>query len=253
MPEILYDKEFIDEMKAKRDEMDLMIKIAEAEQISIDTLLDEVTRNPVSEEEENAFFARSQSKTLRVIQRTFRQEARKSVRHALPRMVQFAAAVVLLFFIGLSTAVATVAPVRYQLMNFLINIEREYTELSLVETGEEIDVPEGWRGHYYPAFIPEGYELNRILGDEDLTRVWYVKSDDEILSYTEYGPDSATNIDTEDAEISYITIHGKPVFMARKENYAVMTWSEHDRYFVCWITGEADALPQVVESIQRIR
>ena len=62
----------------------------------------------------------------------------------------------LVFFIGLTTAVATVRPVRLRIMDFIAQIEENYSAVSIVyNENEGIVVPDEWKGKYYPYFIPD--------------------------------------------------------------------------------------------------
>ena len=71
-----------------------------------------------------------------------RLQRRKYVHFAnttLPKAGRIAAAVLSVFFIGLTAAVASVRPVRVSVLNFIMGIEEAYTELGV--GGEMPDVP----------------------------------------------------------------------------------------------------------------
>ena len=84
--------------------------------------------------EMDAFFAKQDVKNLERIQRHFRRHrARIFFRETLPRIGQIAAIVIAVFTAAGSVAIATSHTLRVQMMQLLINIEEEYTELKLQE------------------------------------------------------------------------------------------------------------------------
>lgn len=90
------------------------------------------------------------------------RRARQALRTWGPRTLRAAAAVLLVFYLGLTTALATVPSLRHSLMTFMIHSEEEYTELALIPSGETLDIPQGWQGAYYPAYIPEGFAITHV-------------------------------------------------------------------------------------------
>ena len=88
-------------------------------------------------------------RVLKAIDKRLRR--RKYVHFAkttLPKAGRIAAAVLSVFFIGLTAAVASVRSVRVSVLNFIMGIEEAYTELGV--GGEMPDVPSEWQGEYYP-------------------------------------------------------------------------------------------------------
>ena len=73
------------------------------------------------------------------------------------RLVLIGACVVLVIGIAAPIAIANIEAIRVRVMELLINIQDEYTEISMVENEEmAFDVPAAWRGEYYPSYIPDG-------------------------------------------------------------------------------------------------
>lgn len=121
----------------------------------------------------------------RILRRIRNQTRIGRVRHLahgiLPRAGTVVAGLMLVFFLGLSTAVATVQSVRINMLNFITEIEDRYTKLYLQESGAIVDVPEEWEGLYYMTYIPEGFELLEWSEKE----VIYTDENENILGFCE--------------------------------------------------------------------
>ena len=105
----------------------------------------------------DAFFAKQDAKNLEGIQRHFRRHrARVFFRDTLPRIGQIAAIVIAVVAVAGSVAIATSHTLRVQVMQLLVNIEEEYTELKLQEDpAASFEIPAEWCGENYPSFIPD--------------------------------------------------------------------------------------------------
>ena len=214
---------------------------------------DQLEQGHAPDPEMDRFFTRTQARTLKIIEQAVRK---KRIRHAvsvgLPRVMQIAAAVLLVFFIGATVAIASVREVRVRVLQFLIQSEEEYTELSLVDSPEEaFSVPKGWRGKYFPSFIPEGFVMQSM--DPYVNDVYYQNASDDLLYFLENTEDASTNIDTEDAQISHITLNGSPAIISEKEGRVTMAWSDTDRFFVLTLDGDVDTAVRIVNSLKIIQ
>lgn len=117
------------------------------------------------------------------------------VRKTLPQAGLVAACVVAVLSIAAITALATSKTVRMKVFELLINTQKEYTELSLVESQEgAFDVPSDWAGEYYPSFIPEGFQLVETEGYPGWSEAFYQNEDAGILFFSEYESSSYANI-----------------------------------------------------------
>lgn len=208
----------------------------------------------VSEETLQEMFQRGQIRLEKELDRRLRKSRRERFfRQTLPKAGKIAAAALLVFFIGGSVAVAAVRPVRLQLMKFLIKIEREYAELSLVPAeGAELEVPDGWTGDYFPAYVPEGFAFNQIAGVDGCLTVQYQLHDGRLFEFGEYDQDTGTNIDIEDAEIQYLEVGGSPALVSEKDGYSTVAWAYADRYFIVGLDGAVDEALQIARSVQKI-
>ena len=236
---------------------DALIRLAllELEQEAAQRLIDDIEsgKSEIKAEELDAALDVAQQSAYRRISRKFRvARAARFARHTLPRIGVAAAALVLTFFVALTTAVATVESVRVSLMNFLINIEKEYTELSLGQSEDGFFVPGDWQGGYFPSYIPEGYALSSVSGASGTNSAIYVNEENDFLLFEEYDVNTEVNINTEGARIRYVSIRDTSALLAELNGIVTITWPEFDRYFIVTFQGDADSSIQIAKSVRRI-
>lgn len=236
------------ELYEQYEELLFRIALLEMNEGEADRLEQENTLDPEMEK----FFARTQTGTLKIIERAIKKrKVQRTVKTGLPRIMQIAAAVLLVFFIGATVAIAAVREVRVRVLQLLIQIEEEYTELSLAESPEEsFSVPEGWRGSYYPSYIPEGFVMQSI--DPYFDRVYFLDASGNLLDFMELTEDSYTNIDTENAEIQHIFVNGSPAIISEKGGRIMVAWSEANRYFILKLDGDVDTAMKIVKNVKII-
>ena len=146
------------------------------------------------------------------------------------RFISTAACLVLLLGIAAPIAIAKVEFFRVKVLQLLINIHEEYTELSLVEdTDLSFNVPGNWRGEYYISYIPKGYVLSYI--DPVYDEVVYTYNDTISIEFHECSIGDTANVDSENANISYDFIHGEVALVIEKDD-TVVTWSNGEKYFI---------------------
>jgi hypothetical protein len=208
--------------------------------------------------EEDTHFAQIEPKTLRIIRNAIRKrKLKKFAQQTLPKAGKVAASILLVLFIGLSVAIASVQSVRVRVLEILINIEDEYTELSLQENpGSSFDVPAEWSGSFYPSKIPEGFTISQIEGMFGNAFVSYVPDDDKSnrITFLEQGEDTYANLDTEDAVLSSTMVKGSPALFVVKGKTVSVAWATDNLYFVLICQGlqEKDVLA-IANSVVRIK
>jgi len=122
----------------------------------------------------------SYAKSMKLIdEELMRKKRNRFFKSTLPRLRLVVACLLLIFIIGATTAIAAIPSIRVRVLELLINIEKEYMEISLVENESlSFDVPSEWNGKYFLSYIPRGsYEIiiDQILGSDE---VFYIYDDD---------------------------------------------------------------------------
>ncbi len=200
-------------------------------------------------------YTRSLPRVIKNMAKEVRLRSLRSFFHStLPKSVQIAAGVLLALFIAATSALAVSRTARVYLTNFLINIEKEYTELSLRPSENAfVDVPAGWQGEYYPSYIPDGYTIKQVLGGDRMNDVVYVNAVGKDLQFGEYRSGAVGNIDTENAQTSFIQVNGTTAFLSVKGDEVLLAWAYVDQYFLIDLQGKPEEATKIANSIVKIR
>lgn len=178
------------------------------------------------------------------------------VHQTLPVAGRAAAAALLVFFLTLSTALAVVPEVRIRVLELLMNVKKEYTELSMQEKPDaSFAVPPEWLGDYYPSKLPQGYAVNQVIGDELAVSycISFWNAANERIFFYELDEHTVSNINTEDADIEYRMIHGRPGMISRRKDQVIVTWSENNRYFIMTFDNVSEDALAIAEGVIRIK
>ena len=230
-------------------------------------LLERETRAMLSEiEAENTrgdtteydlFVAHEKNRNVEKIRRYFaRRKARVFFHQTLPKIGQVAAVVIATLTVAGGVAFAASPSVRVQVMKLLVKMEKQYSEISLVEDqAASFVVPEGWNGAYFPARIPERFALYAVHSDAGYHSVEYVEPETEEnrINFAEFDDSTEMNIDTENAEIQNVMINGNAGLLSLKENRIIICWSDGREGFVLTTkTLDQQSALAIAESVTRI-
>lgn len=208
--------------------------------------------------EMDAFFAEQDQANLKKIETyTRKQRSKRLLLHTLPRIGQAAAIFIAVISLAGSVAVATSHTVRVHVMQLLLNIEEEYTELSLVEDEDaSFDVPAEWQGSSFPAYIPEGMEVFECYSSGSSSHVTYdsFSDDTKTIGFSESNASAVTTLDTEDATVRTITIQDNDGYIAVKEETIHIFWSDGLRYYIVTTHGIDEATTiNIAQNIRKIK
>lgn len=195
------------------------------------------------------------------LRRKFRREVRRrGIRRGLVRTVpivgKVAVSVLLVFYLGLTVAVATIEQVRVGMYQFLIRVEDEYTNLTLINNADtSLRAPEGWEGAYYPSYIPAGLELTAMDQMTHWTsrRLTFRSGDgNRWVVFAECTNKEDVNINTEDADVSWREINGDSCMFVVRASERFAVWSKGDRYYWIWTDGACDELAEIVMNVKSV-
>lgn len=227
----------------------LKIRIAFAE-ISEDELYE--YGRELSFVSESDYSEAAQKRALKLIERKLNKRlSKRFIRKTLPHTIQVVAITLLLFFIGLTTAVATVRPIRLRLMDFIAQIEENYSAVGITYNDNDNSiVPKEWKGKYYPYYIPEEYEFSYV--DELFNIAYYAAADECILQFSEYEDTIYTNIDIDGENAFDITINGNSgIAMTDGENTTI-AWCVDDTYLYLYFSGDLEAAKLIASNVKRV-
>lgn len=219
-------------------------EISEAEFDEYDRELSSVSESDYSEA--------AQKRALKLIERKLNKRLNKRfIRKTLPHTLQIVALSLLLFFIGLTTAVATVRPVRLRILDFIAQIEENYSAVSLVYSeNEEIVVPDAWKGKYYPYYIPESFDISLI--DDLFNIVYYTTTDNQVMQFCEYADTIYSNIDIDEESAFDITINESVGIAMTDATGTTITWCIDDTYLTLYFSEDFDESKRIAESVRLI-
>lgn len=191
--------------------------------------------------EMDTFFAKQDQNNLAKIQAYSRkQRTKRFFLHKLPKIGQIAAIVVAVVALAGGVAVATSHTVRVHVMQMLINIEEQYTEIKLVEDETAaFDVPAQWEGSSYLSYIPDGLELLGISTGNNINLAEYaVAQTREIcLRFQESNEAVEMNVDTEKAKMEKITVCSNEGYIVKKDETIQVFWSDENHFFLLTTKG----------------
>lgn len=205
-------------------------------------------------------------RTIRsVLSRTKRKSALRTARRVFSKVAVVAAACMMLF----AVVYAAVPEVRVGTLNLLIEVSDVSTKLKLTGTGNAPGQPgstaadEGGitlMGYHFPT-PPEGFVLDEELVSisDNSAIVWFIKSETEYLYYdvSIVGEGTNTYVDTEDAEVTQIKIHGYDGLLIEKVNLigpeVHIIWGDTDRSAFCSIFSTGVDVEVIVSLAEQVR
>ena len=207
-------------------------------------------------------------RTIRsALSKTKRKSALRTARRLFSKVSVVAVACIMLF----AVVYAAVPEVRVGTLNLLIEVSDVSTKLKLTGTGivpeqpsstAEVDGGITLKGYHFPS-PPDGFVLDEELVsiNDNSATVWFIKSETEYLYYDVSMVVEGTNtyVDTEDAEVTQIEIHGYDGLLIEKVNLigpeVHIIWGDTDRSAFCSIfsTGvDVEVIVSLAEQVSPI-
>ena len=173
-------------------------------------------------------------------------EPRRTQRHSKPLRVL--AVAMMLLVVSMGSALATVEMIQHGILKLDAQVYPEHTEYHLVASGETLNVPEGWTGKFYPAYIPEGFEMENCFYQD----VIYFNADKKMLGFSESDENAGLSLDTENAKCSTVRVNGAEATLIEKGEWTAVIWVAHNRMFTVDLDGSAEEVMRIAESIMLI-
>lgn len=225
-------------------------------EIVLENDVERINKAVQAEEEDdkaNIFFQNNNEKYLRAINKHFAKQRRGNFFH---RTVPQACKTIILA-IGLVTILVEIAmaystSARIFIVNLITEATPEYTTLRLERIEETVQVPSQWTGSYFPTKNPEGTMIRDVFDSPDDHCVSFCHPGEQevIFSYEEVS-NGALNIDTEDAEVSNVLIHGIAGKCTRKNNHITIFWKEGDVLSLVYL--REDQISKALEYAEGVR
>ena len=181
----------------------------------------------------------------RIIEKDIRQR-----RRAKARKIAVKAAVVLLIFIVVSTAVImSVDALRVQIYNLFITTDDDSTEISMGDMNDEYVPIEVSDGMMVPSYIPDGFRLVEVSAGVSLKSI-YENNAHQRIKITQMPIDMDASLDTEDNTYYETNIAGKNVFVVEQKDDADMLVFNNDVFaFIIYGDASISELMKIAESL----
>ena len=198
-------------------------------------------------------YAPSQGTTKRfrkTLSRHFRKKKLQTLARTSSRVLQKFAVIFLIFAVMFGATYVYVEAFRVRVRNFILTTGDIYTEvqLGIGEPGE--DILAGLSNTFAPTYIPEGFRLDIIMGDDNIKIIEYINDDGETIIFQSVSYAGITNIDTEDAEIvKSVRVNESEGIFVLKDGLATISWSYADRIFVIFAHISEEEIVQIAKSV----
>lgn len=185
------------------------------------------------------------------IQRIFDDERRRVRRHGRRRYVRRICICAAVITALLAAAVMSVGALRNAVIEMIFNTTDVGTDINFVEApapDEPVD-PESKAGFGY---LPEGFVLVKEDVKSRMENYMYENGEQYFyVGITQITDGGSTTIDTENAEIEYMTINGWQAIYSEKPEVQILFWAD-DAYSYC-ISGNIgrDEIVQIAQNLKK--
>ena len=178
--------------------------------------------------------------------------------HIFHSFVNKAAIFFLLLIVTFSTAVVSVQALRVKVMNFLIDIQPEYTSFQIKDnasgsSGEKLTV--NWTNTYLPTYIPAGYEVDSLTYTEPLKEITYRNQKDKnsLIDFSENDSSNNVEIDTENADVfKTVYINGHKGTLVVKNSQTTVAWGMDQHIFVVCTEESMEETLKIAQNVKFI-
>lgn len=167
---------------------------------------------------------------------------------------------IFIVILGISILAVGVEAFRGKLLNFIVEIQEEYTKIEVKDNNDDLldDISnvniQDWDDLYLPTYIPKGFSPSITEDTSKMINIHYSNTvgDTVIFSqYKEIGTD--LKIDTQDADTEVIIIQGEEGILAEKDGDNSIVWHNHESAFIIRSTIDKEELIKMAESIEKNR
>ena len=235
------------ELRAELAALNLRLAFQEEFEEEVDALIEE---SQTADPEILKLAEQSDARILQMIRRKLRKrKMQRLFSDQLPKAGKVAAACLLIFYIGLTTAIAAIPSVRSEVMHLIMKFEERYISLELKHNREFSQISEEWMGYYYPTSISQEFQFVMTDGYS----AYYNSQDGRNLIFSEYGEGSSVNIDSENAQISFVELNGENGLIVEKNDWTTLVWAIPNHYFLIEIQGNQDEALAIARSVVPVR
>lgn len=163
------------------------------------------------------------------------------------------AAIFILLLIGVNYfLMANVEAYRIKVLNTMLHIQEKFTQIDYLDedTISSCDLPKEWSGLYYPAYIPDGYQLTESNFLELFAYLHYTNSKGDLILFEQSQWDASYQIDSEEGEVSSIQVNDIEAILVKKVSSYSISWKQDEKVFYLNAGNmKLDQLVHIAESV----
>lgn len=183
------------------------------------------------------------NKIENMIKQAIRKEKSKSAKKIIPKVLVFASAVFIMFFV----TVISVEALRAPFLNFLVHTEEEITDIDF--NTEQIMV-EGESYEDVFGYMPKGFELvSEEIQGKDVSLLYVNEVGERIVIDMHYDGGSL-GLDTEGSQYSKIMIKEEPGFYSSKNGFTNLVITKQEYAYTINSTIKLSELIKIAENIK---
>lgn len=184
----------------------------------------------------------------------------KKIFHNLLEKFNRIAIVFFVLVILLFTSFFTVEAVRVKILNLVVNMQKEYTEIHL-GSKDSGNTPESnlyinWKNAYAPTKVPEGFQIVTITDNNNLKAVEYENDDGDFILFQQRDENSSMNADTENTDkVVRTIIQGNEALLINKAELTTLIWYNDSYIFMITVQSrelENEDIIEIAESVTLI-
>jgi hypothetical protein len=194
----------------------------------------------------------------KLISRQDRKESFIKVRTTAARILPKVAIFFFAAFVSFTILVTSVEAFRTKVLNFIIEVGKEYTSIDLKESDSDASskgvsgIPPDWKGVYVPAFVPEGFKITKAESLMFTKIIHYSNDNGQLIVYQQHnGENTNIRVDTENAVSEEILINGLEGLLFEKKGTTTLVWHNNDFSFSLMSEIDKDELIKMAESIKK--
>lgn len=177
--------------------------------------------------------------------RKARAAARKE--KGMPRGWKIVAIAAVLMAVSIGSALAAICGL-VEAGILKVDVQDQGTVFRLIALDNRAAVPEGWKGKYYPTYIPEGYEFICYDG----AGVYYRNDAGDKFYFEENLYGRRKEVDTANSVVNYMMLNDAEIMIVEKGGLITVVWSMEDRYFCVGIEDKKELALKVVAGVKKI-
>ncbi|MEA5023271.1 hypothetical protein SDC9_11162 [bioreactor metagenome] len=160
------------------------------------------------------------------------------------------AVVFLAVCLSLGVLAATSEAARVKILNFLIETEDEFTKIRFLPGPEKEGVPEHLGNEYIPEYIPSGFKIVNTETYSSTKIIYYANEQGEQIEFNQYTSETMElMIDTEEAQVGKVLIHGVEGLISEKEGFTTIVWHDQEHSFYLASEIEREELIKMAKSV----